>query len=34
MHLVDRIIEYLIQKCLDEPVVAHHFDRSLPPRGG
>jgi hypothetical protein len=34
MYLVDRVVQYLVKKSLDEPMVPHHFHRALSPRGG
>ena len=34
MHFIDRVIEYLIKKCLNKPVVTHHLQGSLLPHGG
>src|SRR5580658_8881825 len=34
MHLLNRIIEHFIQKCLDEPVMTHYFECSFLSREG
>ena len=34
MHFVDWIIEDLVEKRLDQPMVTHDFERSLLPRCG
>ena len=34
MHFVDWIIEHLVEKCLDQPMVTHDLERSLLPRCG
>ena len=34
MHLFNWVIEYLIKKCLNEPVVTNYFQRSFLSRGG
>src|ERR1035441_4749079 len=32
MHFFDRIVEHLIEKCLNQPMVTHHLDCSPFPR--